>query len=323
LIPSTEKSGTTPKLPQPSLHSMCSLLTSVTRDAISMYSLEGGVDGLAYMRLESLLKTVINVLDNHQISGAYMAKGKRMHSIMMQRKRYVEEEACLRQVTASITGDMTKLAEKLLLIAQDGREGQRASSSKREKSVQGEERAYYIRLLLSGKKPRRFQESTTLPTFLEWDTPSICRVPKDIVQEALSSVPINSSRLEAVMCTAFCKFIRDALLQDVDTSRVIFRVGSGENELKDGTKQENNEEATTYIEIGLVQTSCTSPVSEVGLEYNAAIFYNESRHFRYQKSFSIEDGAAVSMIEMTVANSFPCPLSRQRSMLTNEYLAAK
>ena len=91
------------------------------------------------------------------------------------------------------------------------------SKSKGTKPMQA--KPYYVRLVLSGTKPKRFQESTTLPTFLDWNTPCICRVPKDIVQQTLSSVPKESSRLETVMCTRFCKLIRDGLLQDdVDDS---------------------------------------------------------------------------------------------------------
>ena len=39
-----------------------------------MYSLEGGADGLAYMRLESLLKLVMGVLDNHEVNSGRFGK---------------------------------------------------------------------------------------------------------------------------------------------------------------------------------------------------------------------------------------------------------
>jgi hypothetical protein len=334
LIHSDEKTGATSKLLQPSLQTMCSLLSSVSKDAVSMYALEGGVDGLAYMRLESLLKLVMAVLDSHEINYGKAGKEGGLNAIL-QRKRFVEEEACLRKVAASITGDMTKLAEKLLLIVQDNQNGRVESKSRRKKPTQ--DKSYYVRLVLSGTKPKRFQESTTLPTFLEWNTPCICRVPKDVVQQTLLSVPEGSSRLETAMCTRFCKSIRDSLLQDLDSNMVVFRVGGDVG--KQGVHTLPTASAT-IVDIGFVHTnySSTTPSSDdiPGVFESDKVFYSESRHFRCYKSSGGGDGGASNsnnpasssptsttcFVEMTVAKPFPCPLSRQRSILTNEFVTS-
>jgi hypothetical protein len=327
LIPSNEKAVTTMKLPQPNLQDMCSLLTSVSKDAVSMYSLEGGVAGLAYMRLESLLRLVMAVLDNHETNSVRFGKENNLNAMLL-RKKFVEEESCFRKVLASITGDMTKLAEKLLLIVQDdAQNGPAESSSKSKRTESIQDKPYYVRLVLSGTKPKRFQESTTLPTFLEWNTPCICRVPKDIVQQTLSSVPKESSRLETVMCTRFCRLIRDGLLQeDVDGSNLVaFRVGGGGS-----TETVNNgsSSSATTIDVGFVYGDSSSSTSSYSIVDDAddntgGLFYNESRHFRYYKSSTTRnDGTSTttSFVEMTVANTFPCPLSRQKSVLTNEFI---
>jgi hypothetical protein len=310
LIATPNEESNSLKLPQLNLESMCSLLTSVSKEAVYMYGREGGMDDLAYTRLESLLKIVMGVFDGYEIACKNTTtRGDRLHTIL-QRKQYVEEVACLRKVMASITGDMTKVAERLLLVVQDAPISSKSLKSKSEIPQRGEDQPYYVRLLLSGRKPRRFEESTTLPTFLEWDNPCICRVPKDVVQQASQSVPKNSDISETAICNAFSKRIRNALLEDLDSTAIVFGTGI--------TKPDIIDPDITYIDIGLVHADAFD--SRRGIKDG---FGHEYRRFRYCKPNDAHDGATTTYVEMTVAIAFPCPLSRQRSMLTNEFVSSK
>jgi hypothetical protein len=252
----------------------------------------------------------MGVFDGYEIACKNTTtRGDRLHTIL-QRKQYVEEVACLRKVMASITGDMTKVAERLLLVVQDAPISSKSLKSKSEIPQRGEDQPYYVRLLLSGRKPRRFEESTTLPTFLEWDNPCICRVPKDVVQQASQSVPKNSDISETAICNAFSKRIRNALLEDLDSTAIVFGTGI--------TKPDIIDPDITYIDIGLVHADAFD--SRRGIKDG---FGHEYRRFQYCKPNDAHDGATTTYVEMTVAIAFPCPLSRQRSMLTNEFVSSK
>ncbi|OEU07833.1 hypothetical protein FRACYDRAFT_250455 [Fragilariopsis cylindrus CCMP1102] len=310
LIATPNEESNSLKLPQLNLEGMCSLLTSVSKEAVHMYGREGGMDDLAYTRLESLLKIVMGVFDDYEITCKNTTtRGDRLHKIL-QRKQYVEEVAYIRKVMASITGEMTKVAERLLLAVQDAPISSKSLKSKNEMPQRGEGQPYYVRLLLSGRKPRRFEESTTLPTYLEWNNPCICRVPKDVIEQASQSMPKNSDLSEIAICNAFGKRIRNALLEDLDATAIVFGTGI--------TKPDIINPDVTYIDIGLVYADSLDP--RRGIKDG---FGHEHRRFRYSKPNDTQDGATTTHVEMTVAITFPCPLSRQRSMLTNEFVSSK
>jgi hypothetical protein len=318
-----EGSPTTTKLQQPTVSGMCALLTSITKEAVSLYTREDGMDGLAYTRLESLLKIVMGVLDEHGMNGVDTARSRL--SGIMGRKRYVEEEAALRRVLASISGDMTKLAERLLLIVQDEPSSPKTPDVRNRKPPKDQPRLYFVRVLLSGKKPTRFLESTTLPTFLEWNTACICRVPKEIVKSALASTARQPDRLEETMCSAFGKPIRNALLRDGSAGSIIFRTG---NQAMPEPVQ--SADTTIYVDIGFVQMNTVSGLDATWGD--EASFGLESKHFVYRRAEAETDSSKPgrvsdatgpsSFVEMRVANSFPCPLSRQRTLLTSEIVVA-
>jgi hypothetical protein len=310
LMPSNEKTGSISRLPQPSLQTMCSLLILVSREAVSMYSQEGCVDGLAYTRLESLLRVLMNVLDNHDKS---TFTGTRMNRILF-RKRYAEEEACLRKVTARITSDLTNIAAKLPLVDQDSNDQNSTNEKKSKTQPPPKQRLYYVRVRLSGNKPNRFQESTSLPSFLDWDSDSICRVPKDVVENALSSGCKTTEQLEIAMCTAFCKIIRDALLSDSDANLVVFRVGSKESRANETAKADASN--VTTIDINFVQKS--SPAWMDSSSNDDDLFCVESWKFHFHDARRTGDNLERTTVEMTVARAFPSPLSRQRSVFTTE-----
>ena len=290
------------KLPRPTLPHMSALLMSISKEAVLMYGREGGMDASAYAQLESLLMIVMGVLDDQENTSLQTSQVG-LNGVL-ERKQYVEEVTCLRKVIASITADMTKLAERLLLVAQDA---PTSSSSKTSDNthVSSKNGPYYVRLLLSGKKPRRFEESTSLPTFIEWDKPCICRVPKKAIQEAIQSEK-NSDQYETAICNAYGKSIRNALLQDSNVAVIVFGIGTPE---PDVTKAD-----TTHVSIDVVRAE---GFDAARTDFHGGIGQN-CRRFLYSKPIDPKQEIAASFVQMTVALSFPCPLSRQRSMFTNE-----
>ena len=318
------------KLKQPTISEMCRLLTSVTREAVAMFEQEGGMDGLAYSRLESLLMVLMDVLEEH--GTVQVGFGRTKVGGLIGRRRHVEDEASLRKVIASISGEMTKLAERLLLLV----EGKAPSTTVRANGPFGSNsdsrRHYFVRIVLSGRKPTRFTESTTLPTFLEWDTPCICRVPKAFVEKTLANVGRNVNRVEETMCSLFAKPIRNALLLDgIQSESIIFRLGNR-------SLQPSEKKDVIFVDIGFVQmnipesrgrgeyANLASPRQERNENFGSTNYDGRnvlSKHFIYRKPPSAGEVISSTFVEVTVANKFPCPLSRQRILHISEFASNK
>jgi hypothetical protein len=305
-----DKKSPSLKLAQLTVSGMCALLTILTKEAVSLYLREDGMNSLAYTRLESLLKILMAILDDHGIIDSGKVRTRLGRNLF--HKQHVEEEASLRKVIASISFDMTKLAERLLFIVEDKSTSQSSTKSMTVEvsSNEHQRRPYFVQVLLSGKKPTRFLESTTLPTFLEWNTPCICRVPKGIVDFIFSSASSTKERdqLEESMCAAYGKPILDALRRDDKTASIVFAAGN--------TRMAHQKEHSTENEIRLAIGFVEMEVSE---------FHDNitTKHFVYQKpTDSVDDKASsTTLVKMTVANPFPCPLSRQRTLLTTELMS--
>jgi hypothetical protein len=312
-VGSTGKPSATGRLPQPTVPAMCVMLTTIAKEAVALYLREDGMDELAYNRLEALLKLLMGILDDHGAMSLDSGNNKRFGGLGG-KKRYVEDEAALRRVLASLSGDMTKLAERLLLIVQD--EPASAEASKSPRSSKSSKQPYFVRVLLSGKKPTRFQESTTLPTFLEWNTPCVCRVPKHMVESSRARTARDASRLEDVMCSEFGKPIREALSRDGTPGSIVFRAGH------DSVPPPNAnavDESIIYVDVSFVQIDVTR---------DDTAFWRESKHFFYRKPTREEAApgsrdqlqeTAATLVELTVAHTFPSALSRQRTLLTSEF----
>lgn len=304
-----EKPSESSKLAQPTIAGMSTLLTRLTKEAVSFYVREDSMDGLAYSRLESLLKVLMRILDDHGIANSGNVRTRHAKSIL--RKQQIEEEASLRKVIASISFDMTKIAERLLLIVED--EPTSDSSRQISKASVNENLPHYVRVLLSGRKPTRFMESTTLPTFLEWDTPCICRVPKEVVDSAIAGCGKNVDLLEQLMCVSFGKSISKALLRDDDNASIIVKTG---NELSSGESREGTK--AIHVDISFVQMDISQFDNR---DLDGTTFCHQGKHFVYQRP--TVGSALATHVKLTVARPFPCPLSRQRTLLTSELIASK
>lgn len=278
------------KLQQPTVTLMSTMLIQVAKEAVELYLREEDMDELAHMRLESLLKAVMNVLEAHSSSvsqsfGGFLALGPSA------RKRHIGDEAALRRVLASISGDMTKLAERLLLLVQSEASTPEASSSfspSRDPRKRFSIRPHYVVVQLSGKKPPRFLESIGLPTFLEFNTPCICRLSR---VGDLSTTPNK-------LCLEFAQPLLAALKKESSPGSVVLAT-EPPNELA------AEDESKTYLYVFPVDpTASTDTMSKS----NALL--SKSVHYRTKDDQLI--------VEMKVARTFPCALSRQRSLLTTE-----
>ena len=305
------------RLAQPTVSAMCTMLTSISKQAVDLYLREDGMDELAYARLEFLLKILIGVLDDHGSDTGVTKVGG-----LMGRKRFVEEEAAMRGVLASLSSDMTKLAERLLLIVQDEPTSPGTDWTRNRRPSRSTKRPYYLRVMLSGAKPTRFKESTTIPTFLEWNSPCICRVPKQTVDSAMKNSFRDQSKLEESICSEFGKPIRDSLLRDGVSYSLVFRFGQSAL-----LPVETVDESTIYIDISFVHWN-VSGIDQSDLDEASRV--QQSKYFYFRKPEPLKsansnrnDHSASAFVEMTVAQTFPCALSRQRTLLTSEFLSVK
>lgn len=317
LIGTVDEAG---KLQQPTIQLMCNFMIGLTKEAVFMYEKEEGLDGLAYSHLESLLMVLMEVLEEHGAQTTNFAKRSNTAGMIDRRRRHVEDEASLRRVIASISGHMTKIAERIL----------RLETSSTTTKVRGAGAAvrefFFLRVLLSGEKPLRFTESTTLPTFLQWNSPWICRVPKAMVDKVLQTVGRDSGKLEETMCSAFAKPIRKALVRHgVPLGSIVFRLGNQ-------SPSENDRSDMVYVDLGFVQAkgldhgngknvAVASP-SHQRHDFGAANYDGSnllSKHFTYRKPPGTSEVISSTFVEVTVANSFPSPLSRQQALLMSEF----
>lgn len=308
-----EARATTGTLQQPTVAAMCKMLSNVANEAVQLYLLEEGMDEVAYARLEGLLQIVMNILCGYGSLGLNRGRSIRAMNSSM-RKQHIEEEAALRRVVAALSGDITKLAEKLLLLAQERDTNNEMKLSEKDLS----KRPFYVLIEISGTKPPRFQESTTLPTFMDWSMPCVCRVPQQVVDTAHKIAKGGSHALNECICVEYGKPLKLALASEKSPDSIILchDLQSTSSGIRDPSK--------TFIDITILEADTDLP--------DSMPFPLESRRFFYQKNTANADprddnGKLViatpakfmkTMIEVTVANTFPLPLSRQCTLLTSK-----
>lgn len=322
------------RLQQPTMAGMCSMLSSVAKEAVQCYLREDGMDEVAYSRLENLLKIVMNVLSDHSQQGLHRERSIRAMNGPM-RKQHVEEEAALRRVVAVLSADMTKLAERLLLLVQDTPgTPQKAKNDAKDEELKKDvsKRPYYVLVEISGAKPPRFLESTTLPTFLDFGMNCVCRVPQDTVDAARKAARGDPQKLSHFICVEYGKPLKLALGSKGSFDDSIILCANSQ-----GNATEARDPALTYIEITSLSVQGGSEVSE----YSSMLSPLESKKFFYVKKPPIVDttgrdgeensGKLVvtnpskflcTLVEVTVAKTFPSALSRQRTLLKSEIVSS-
>jgi hypothetical protein len=291
-------------LVQPTLPVMCRKLVEFAGEAVNLYLREDGMDELAYARLEALQKSLASALEEHTCRLSQRGISRSLTSSA--RKRHLVDEADLRKVLASISADMTRLAERLLLIVQSEPATPEALANPDLVAIKDEAHwPCFVMLRFSGKKPARFQESTDFPTFVEWDTPCVYRVSKRLVKNPTEDEVEFSRQL----CLKFAQPFVKALQKDSVTMAVVINTDPHNVQSDDGDK--------TVVHV--------FPVEEVGGEHATVISSSSSlpsRRFLLRKAPGKNAAPQSSLVEMTAAHAFPCALSRQRILFQTETVAA-
>jgi len=308
------------KLYYPTVPSLCAMLSSVSTEATKLYAAEGGTEVLAFSRLEHLLKNVMDIVDTHKSTGLEMVNDTT--SLRERRKRFAEEHAALRRTSNSVNSLLARLAESMVSLEKRNTNVDSFPNLIRGKHI-------FVRLTLLGKKPRRFEESTSIPTFLEWGSPFICRVRSSCIAKAQASnnPKVKKGRnsiasqgsLEDKICEAFAAQFLEALCDELSFQSVILCTKSpseGRLSREGGSK--------TFLVVTMVQMS--NAFSNNGGSNDII----ESKRF-YSKNFLSNPAAQdpendrdvngpMTIIESTVAQHFPCALSRQRTIITTEFV---
>ena len=254
------------KLHQPTAAGLCSVLCTLSKEAVKFYLKEHGMEEQAFTRLESLQRTAMNVLEMNSGSRAFLRSTAS--------KRRFEENAAVRTALISLGVEITDLT-------------QRMSGDILERNPQTHAVFCFVRL--SGMKPRRLQESLSLPCFLEWQETSICRIPKLILEsDEISSVE--------KICERYAEPLVKLLKRECGSENVVLTtrppVGSQNQEIDD---------ERTYLHV-----------------YAANCSEGRWPGVQCRRFYSDPSGQLGATVEMTVAQPFPCALSRQKSVLTTE-----
>lgn len=195
------------------------------------------------------------------------------------RRRQVEDEAILRRMLANISVASARFSERVL---------KRIATSPTQMLIPVQPRVY-VAIRVSGKKIKRFEETVALPPFVEWNEYCIC---------SLSSEPLldesgGSSRDLDFLLTQFAEPFLKALQSDKTSDVQLWLTP-----LRHSPGMES-----TVLEVFVVDPD--SPLQSRTWS---------SRRFSYRKA----EGVNLTALDFTVAVSFPCALSRQRSVVTTE-----
>ena len=128
---------------------MCDLLVRYTNDAIEFSEKQAGFEAIFQNRLLSLAKVFNGAVAEFQ--------NRPLTPNVSARMRKAEDESALQRVSKF-------LREK---IHENGMNLRGHTSLAH----------IFVALRILGSKPKRFEESTTIPTFLEWEKWCVCRIP--------------------------------------------------------------------------------------------------------------------------------------------------
>lgn len=287
-------------LPMPSISSLGKVLISVTEEAIKFYEKENRTVPLAYSRLQEVLRIVMTSVE-HVVSTPLKNASRRT---LRAHQHQIQEIAALRKVSATVNELVTKLAERMRLQPEDDN-----SISPFANMFASQERIHpglvYVRVVLFGMKPGRFLESTTIPTFLGWEEPYICRVSEETVLRALKYVHGKESQNEMSILYQICKAHADFLISSIkeDTRRLPVQFAS---EVPDESILRDSEKLFLVV----------TPVAAAETNAHTAV---QSKRFVIKKQAAVSQGVE-RLTYISVAKPFPCALSRQPSLVTTEFV---
>lgn len=272
---------------------MCCLLELIVTEIVRLYCSDDNLCGLAYNRLESLLNAALAASRNY--SSRFCSKSNISGIAASTYTQCVQEHSSLQNVVALISRQVGKLAEFL--------HPQNVASSEEHTRLThiglGGDQYFgnslvFVVMCLSGVKPSRFTESTSLPAFLEWDTPCICRVP--VTSELQNNGILNSSKS---ICEAFAHRYILALKKECGETNVVLKT--------DNSVSSNR--ADTTLEVFLAEIVIMNGV-------NGRLI---SPHMSFKQVVYKTNNA---LVENTIAQAFPCVLSRQRPIMTTRILTS-
>jgi hypothetical protein len=286
------------KLQQPTVSNMCNVLIRIVKESVDLYMKEGGIEELAYSQLESLLRAVMNILEVHKVRN-----GIRKFDPSA-RKGHADYDVVLRKVVLNIRADLKILVESIHRAVQKSPSAPVANISSTAptqgaSNKESRKALLYVFMRLYGKKPPRFQESTTIPTFLEWDIPCVCRIPKGVTDKVSDKERKEASKKLSL------------LFADVYIAHLRKECGPHKFALctEPGDSTAARDDDTTYL--------CIFPVDASANPEFTGQHGIPTKRFLYQNGPNINS----SWMELTVAHSFPCPVSRQRAVLSTELYA--
>jgi len=317
------------KLYEINVPSLCKMLTMVTKAAIINFADEGhGSDTLAFVRIESLLKNVIGLTESFCDPTRNVLRTEDPNLNKKERRKvFAQNNAALRQMSTNVNSLLAKLASSMATSQHD-------LNGKSNNNI-------FVRVLLLGRKPQIFSESTSIPTFIEWDTPYICRVKGNLVEKAnrLSKnrgkgtekvFNESTSSLNEVISRSFAEPLIEGLSSAFGgtKSSIIFclKRPSDSRLRKEGVDR-------TFLVVSMVEMGgnigtnnalLTSPVeskrffSKKFVTSYGKDVSQDHRNFRQMKEDVVRSNNTSIIIESTVGQKFPCALSRQRVLITAE-----
>lgn len=248
---------------QLSVRDVCSVLNVVIEQIYLAYAEEEGMEDIAFAHFEELLNKISASINN------------------VSRRYNSEDINALRRVRALICSKLTPLTVHDIV----------GSPTRNQLDSTVDFRGgVYVRLLLCGYKPDFLKESTTIPTYFEWNAASICRVPVSVIMTATVLQKKTKRSLEECICMAFAEPLTKALKDKGSEIPIIVQANSTD----DGV-----DESKTSINIALVQRM--KVMSSASLKTRKFYLRND-------------DG----ITEFTVGHKFPYRTSRQRCLVKSE-----
>lgn len=242
---------------------LCRKLVEYTKEAVNLYLKVKGMEEIAFSRLEALQRRLNFTIDDFATRNSRRGES---YSLI--------NETELRNASAKICFDMTKLAE-VLMLSDDQLSPLFMSPSIRISNQR------FALMRFSGKMPSRFRESTSLPTFFDWDTPCIYRITMcgggTSAQDWLQHFARPFIKALQELCECVLLYVDKNSTEPVPENATVVYLNSLEP-----------------VDPGPIAAS-TSP---------------------FVKRFISRTKTA--LIEMTISQPFPCALSRQRIIFQKE-----
>ena len=291
------------KLYYPTISSLCYMLRIMSDEIIQNYSKEGpNTEMLASVRIEQLLRNVIGVVDQYCSNAVSQSQKNK-------RKQFANDNAALRRVSTHVNSLLAKLAESMA-----------TATSSSESNLPKKSSGIFVRVTLLGKKPDRFEEaSTSIPAFMEWGNAHICRVKRSLLENITNRKHLSSSSMsiEDNICKAFADPILAAINTGGHTDSTLFctKPPSEARLAKEGA-------SWTFIVVTPVLMAISGPaITSKGIIQDGVSLPDDIESKQFYSRNDVNTGRKMAtIIESTVAHCFPCALSRQRAIITTEYV---